>query len=173
MNSTVIQKKICLLGEFGVGKTSLISRFVYNRFSDSYLSTIGVKVSQKLLPPLEHPSGGMTQFNLLIWDIEGFDETVSTQDKYFIGAAGALVVADLIRIDTCRAMITIIENFSRVSPQAKIILVGNKCDLLDDASHSDTVAALRKIAHEQNSVLMLTSAKTGKNVEEAFTGLSV
>ncbi|MBN1363277.1 MAG: hypothetical protein JW976_00580, partial [Syntrophaceae bacterium] len=68
-----VNQKICLVGIFASGKTSLIRRFVFNQFDEKYLSTIGVRVSQKLLSPLESKSKKLIQINFLIWDIEGLE----------------------------------------------------------------------------------------------------
>ena len=86
--STMLQKKICMLGGFGVGKTSLVSRFVSSMFSDKYLTTVGVKVDKKTVPI---DSGEMT---LMLWDIYGQDEFQTVRDSYLRGASGYLLVAD-------------------------------------------------------------------------------
>ena len=88
----IIQKKICLLGEFAVGKTSLIRRYVEDKFSDKYLSSIGVKVSRK------NVELGDDTVKLLIWDLAGGEDY--TQSSYLMGAAGALLVCDVTRADT-------------------------------------------------------------------------
>ncbi len=170
MGNRLIQKKICLLGVFGVGKTSLVRRFVYDRFDDAYLTTVGVKVSQKILPPLKNPKGGLTQFNFLIWDIAGFEEAPQRTKNYFLGSSGALVVADLTRPQTVEALPTILKSFYSVSPRAKIVLLGNKTDLIPDSAQN--AEPLNRLAVEHNLPLLLTSAKTGENVEEAFQKLA-
>lgn len=85
----VVQKKVCLLGDFAVGKTSLVRRFVEGHFEDKYLSTIGVKVARKSLDRDE------TKLNLLIWDLVGGNEFSRSETGYLLGTAGALVVCDL------------------------------------------------------------------------------
>ena len=93
-----ITQKICLLGDFSVGKTSLIRRFVENKFSDEYLSTIGVKISRKSvdvkIETKEH------RVNLLVWDLEGKTKFKAITPSYLKGASGAIVVGDLTRSDT-------------------------------------------------------------------------
>ncbi len=170
MGNRIIQKKICLLGMFGVGKTSLVRRFVYDRFDDAYLTTIGVKVSQKILPPLKNPEGGLTQFNFLIWDIAGFDEAPQRTRNYFLGASGGLVVADLTRPQTIEALPSILKSFHSVVPEAKIVLLGNKTDLLPEID--EPAAPLNRFAEANGLPVLLTSAKTGQNVEEAFLKLA-
>src|SRR5512147_1281675 len=93
---TVIQKKVCLLGDFAVGKTSLVRRYVEGRFDDKYLSTIGVKISRKTL------ARSTGTLNLLIWDLAGSDEFNTIAPSYLRGAAGALIVCDLTRPETLK-----------------------------------------------------------------------
>jgi len=90
--ATLIQKKVCLLGDFSVGKTSLSERFVYDRFSGRYLSTIGVKISRK---PINISKDIM--LNMLIWDLAGSEEFSGVQSSYLQGAQGAILVCDLTR----------------------------------------------------------------------------
>ena len=84
----MIQKKICMLGGFGVGKTSLVSRFVTSIFSDTYLPTIGVKIDKKSIGVDAH------EMTLMLWDIYGQDEFQTVRDSYLRGASGYLLVAD-------------------------------------------------------------------------------
>ncbi len=171
MTATRIQKKICMLGIFGVGKTSMVRRFVFEKFDDSYLSTIGVKVNQKILPPQENSEHKMIQHNLLIWDIEGFDDKTKPLNNYFIGSAGALVVADLTRMESITSLPTIFETFQAVAPEAKLVLVGNKMDLVD--KEAPTLVELTQFAAEGDIAFLPTSAKTGENVEAAFQKLGL
>ncbi|MFN6951418.1 MAG: Rab family GTPase, partial [Albidovulum sp.] len=84
----MIQKKICLLGAFAVGKTSLVARFVRSTFSDKYLTTVGVKIDRK---DLDLPG---TPVTLMLWDLAGEDEFNTVQMSYLRGSAGLLIVAD-------------------------------------------------------------------------------
>ena len=90
----MLQKKICLLGAFGVGKTSLTRRYVSSIFSDQYLTTVGVKIDKKAL------SVGANEVNLLIWDIAGEDDINAVRTSYLRGAAGYLLVVDVTRAQT-------------------------------------------------------------------------
>ena len=90
----MIQKKICMLGGFAVGKTSLVSRFVSSIFSDKYLTTIGVKIDRKSVVIDE------TTINLVIWDVAGEDEFQTVQRSYLRGSSGYLLVADGTRAST-------------------------------------------------------------------------
>lgn len=164
------QKKICLLGVFGVGKTSFVQQFVYNKFSESYLSTIGVKIMKKEMPPVPDAGGKSVSFDFLIWDIEGVNQSWETPDNYYLGASGALVVADLLREETVRDMPKIIERFRKVSPQAPIVLAGNKKDLLGENSKSEKT--FTKVVEKENLPGFFTSAKTNENVRESFTALA-
>ena len=88
---SAVQKKVCLLGDFAVGKTSLIRRYVEDRFDDKYLSTIGVKISRKIV---QRPDYALT---LLIWDLAGGDDINQLSRRYLLGAVGAILVCDLTR----------------------------------------------------------------------------
>lgn len=171
MTTKLINKKICLLGVFGVGKTSLINRFVHDRFDETYISTIGVKVSQKIQSPIENKKGKLLQFNFIIWDIEGFEEDYKPNNNFFIGAAGAIIVADLTRNETIAKIPAIIEIFQKASPDAHIILAANKTDALDADLRSKAAEPLKRFAKEQPFPLLYTSAKTGENVENCFIKL--
>ena len=113
---TSIKKKICLLGSFAVGKTSLVERFVHDRFEDKYLTTVGVKISTKLMPPVESPgSGRFIQHTFLIWDIAGLEKFDRVALNYFRGGAGALAVADLTVPETIDRLHEFCEKFISVS----------------------------------------------------------
>ena len=155
-----IQKKVCLLGDFAVGKTSLVRRFVEGRFDDKYLSTIGVKISRKPMMRADHV------LNLLIWDLAGGDDFSKMSNQYLRGAVGALIVCDLTRSDTLQALIRYTEQLRVVNENPAIVLIGNKVDLEDARHISDE--QLQTIATEQQVPYLLTSAKTGDSVIEAF-----
>lgn len=169
--TTVIKKKVCLVGSFAVGKTSLVERFVHNRFDEKYLTTIGVKVSQKLLPPVkEAATGHAVQHVFLIWDIAGSEKFDHLSPNYFKGAAGAVAVADLTRPDTISDLHSLCQKFQQINSEAYLQIIGNKSDLFDD--DSGVGSELLKVAKAYNSALTLTSAKTGENVENVFLSLS-
>ena len=159
----MIQKKVCMLGATGVGKTSLVSRFVTSLFSDKYLTTIGVKVDRK---PVVADGADVT---LMLWDIYGEDEFQTVKESYLRGASGYLLVADGTRqltLDTARELQTTAE---RVMGQVPFLLVLNKADLADGWRMDDR--ALWRLAESGWSVVK-TSAKTGEGVEEAFLKLA-
>ena len=166
-----VKKKICLIGSFAVGKTSLIERFVYNRYDDRYLTTIGVKISQKVLEPIVDPQGGkMIQHTFLIWDIAGLEKFDNVVKNYFRGAAGALAVADLTRPETIAHLSEFCERFKTENPQAFLVILGNKLDIFKE--NKKTLSDLQTVADQNASECLLTSAKTGKHVNKAFNTLS-
>ncbi len=166
-----LKKKICLLGSFGVGKTSLVERFVYNRFGEEYLSTLGVRVSQKRLPSIESSRGkGVVQYTFLIWDIAGMDKFDAVVENYFRGAAGALAVMDLTRPETAERLERICHRFLSVTENAKLLVLGNKLDLVHD--EDDREAHPVHLAKTFATDYLLTSARTGENVEKAFLTLA-
>ncbi len=167
---STISKKICLIGDFGVGKTSLIRRFVDRQFSDQYLSTVGVKISRKLV--------GFTgaqksqDLQLLIWDIEGSNKFKAIAPSYFQGAKGAVIVGDVTRQETLDNLSDFIQSFLAVNPKSHIVIALNKSDIIE----AEYLKKLGKIYDfsGQTSVLStyLTSAKTGNNVDEIFQVLA-
>ena len=159
----IIQKKICLLGDFAVGKTSLVRKFVEGRFDDRYLSTIGVKISRKTLA---RPYGDL---NLLVWDLAGGDE-FSAQSSYLRGAAGALIVCDLTRRETLAAFERYARQVRALIATTPLVFVGNKVDLVAERAISD--ADLQDACTPPGGPYFLSSAKTGEQVEAAFLRLA-
>ncbi|MGD2186669.1 MAG: Rab family GTPase [Desulfobacterales bacterium] len=167
----LLKKKICLLGSFAVGKTSLIERFVYDRFDEKYLTTIGVRISQKILPPIQNPeSGEMLQHIFLIWDMAGLDKFDRVTISYLRGASGAIAVTDLTRPDTLGSLTATCNEFLSVNPDAKLLIVGNKLDIFE--GNQKTVNELSETAESFSTHFLTTSAKTGEQVENAFLKLS-
>lgn len=159
----MIQKKVCMLGASGVGKTSLVSRFVSSLFSDKYLTTVGVKVDKKTVP-IEGK-----EVVLLLWDIYGQDEFQAVRRSYLRGASGYLLVVDGTRqltLDTARDLQKTAEG---VVGRVPFLLVLNKMDL--DADWRVDDRALWRLA-EDGWPIVRTSAKTGAGVEEAFLKLT-
>ena len=158
-----MQKKIALLGASGVGKTSLVRRFVASIFDEKYLTTIGVKVDKRAVRV------GAEDVALMIWDVAGAEEHFTVPSAYVKGASGYLLVADGTRIETFAAAAAIIEQMDRDLGPLPFVFVVNKKDLVD-AWQAD---AARLDAMRTRSVAVLTSsAKTGEGVEEAFQQLA-
>lgn len=156
----IIQKKICILGDFAVGKTSLIRRFVEDKFDDKYFSTIGVKISRKTVA--HHHSS----LHLLLWDLAGGDDFSQVGASYLRGAAGALIVCDLTRRESLSAFAYYSQQLRALQIDTALILVGNKADLVTE--HTIHEHDLQTYAAELNVPYLLTSAKTGHGVEAAF-----
>lgn len=152
----MVAKKVLLVGSFGVGKTSLIRRFVSNEFSEEYISTIGVRVSTKIVEYQD------TSVKLLIWDVAGTAQDERIPKAYFLGASTAMYVFDLSREETYENLLQGLEMVKEVSQLEKMIVVGNKKDLLTTA---DTEKIIQKLPVK---VDYLTSAKEDENVEDAF-----
>jgi small GTP-binding protein len=164
----VISRKVCMLGTFGVGKTSLVRRFVYNRFDEKYLSTIGVQISQKQLPPLQKGDSDETvQYKFILWDLAHVEKFNSMIKNYFRGAHGAFVVFDLTRPDTLQTYSSFLDPFLQTNLDSKIIFIGNKIDLIE--SPNEELQQLQKIADSFKAPFFTTSARTGENVEKMFT----
>lgn len=164
MTRQIIQKKVCLLGDFAVGKTSLIRRFVEGRYDDKYLSTIGVKISRK---PIEREDYIL---NMLIWDLAGGDDFYNIGQNYLRGAAAALIVCDLTRADTVNSFETYANQLKNLNGETKMVFVGNKADLELERVIED--AELKALVDAFGSHYFATSAKTGFQVEAAFRQLA-
>ena len=161
-------KKICLLGDFAVGKTSLVRRYVDNQFSDQYLSTVGVKLSRKLIE-LPMDSGQAIAVQLVLWDLEGKTDFSDSSNSYLRGANGAIIVGDLTRPETVANIKNHVGAFLAVNPCSSIVVAYNKSDLLDEPRLRDE---LRFEGHERVVKARRTSAKNGENVQSLFAALS-
>lgn len=155
--------KLIMVGNYKVGKTSLIVRFVQNLFQDSYQSTIGVEISKKDMELSED-----TVINFVIWDIGGqITQMAPYRKRFYEGAQSALIVLDR----TCQDNLESIELWYNeikkyVGKDIHIILVGNKSDIVENIEISEE--SIKTIADEKGFHYILTSAKTGENVYEMF-----
>lgn len=159
-------KKICVLGDFAVGKTSLVRRFVYDLFQDKYLTTIGVKVSRKVVAVTR--SGQVTDLTLMLWDLASQEEFNAIRASYMRGAAGAILVCDLTRAETLHNLQRYAADLRSVVPAAHIVLAANKCDLAEQQLAPQQVDA---VAASLQAPCYSTSAKTGEAVEQVFRHL--
>jgi len=159
----VIQKKVCLLGGFGVGKTSLVAKFVHSIFSDKYLTTVGVKIDKKSV----NVAG--TSVELVIWDIYGHDDFQKLRVSYLRGTSGYLLVADGTRADTFDTALEVQRLVTESIGDVPFVLALNNADLAQDWQLDE--AAIHELEQRGWRVLK-TSAKTGERVEDAFTLLS-
>jgi len=165
MENTVIQKKICLLGSFAVGKTSLLRRFVYNLFDEKYLSTIGVSISRKQVQVLDD-----TTISMVVWDLAGGDMFTGKDASYLGGSSGAFLVCDLTRKDTFHYILDYQEQLKSVSPKAETVILANKADLVPSLEEAESEIA--GMAGQIGSPYFLTSAKSGVNVDAGFQALA-
>jgi small GTP-binding protein len=162
-SADMIEKKICMLGSFAVGKTSLVTRFVTSIFSDRYLTTIGVKIDKKMV------SLDGRDITLILWDIHGDDEFQRIRTSYLRGAAGYLLVVDGTRRDTLVTAMGLRDIILQTLGDVPFVLLFNKADLIDDWDIDE--ATIESYRHRGWSVI-ITSAKTGQGVEEAFVTLA-
>src|SRR5262245_31297802 len=159
----MIQKKICLLGAFSVGKTSLVARFVKSLYSDEYITTVGVKVDKKTV----EVDG--REINLIIWDLAGEDEFQKVRMAYLSGASGFLLVADGTRGSTLETARILRERVNETIGALPFIFLVNKADLSSEWEIDDQAIAELEA---QGWTVIKTSAKTGEGVEEAFIKLA-
>ncbi len=159
----MIKKKVCMLGSFAVGKTSLVQRFVNSIFSEKYHTTIGVKIDQKLIKIDDN------DVNLLLWDIHGEDEFQKVKPAYIMGSSGYFIVMDGTRRNSIETGLALREMVEKTIGNVPFILLINKADLIDNWEiTTGDIEELKKRGLE----VILTSAKTGDAVEEAFISLT-
>jgi hypothetical protein len=158
-----MQKKICLLGGFAVGKTSLVSRFVHSMFSDKYLTTVGVKIEKKSVDVDDR------HVDLIIWDIYGEDDYQKVHLSYLRGAAGYLLVVDGTRRATLDTALALQASAEQTLGPVPFILVFNKSDLTNNWEIEDE---LLEQYSRRGWLVIRTSAKTGDDVENAFANLA-
>ncbi len=159
----MIQKKICMLGSFAVGKTSLVRRFVESIYSDVYHTTVGVKVDKKVVRADDQ------EVTLVLWDLYGEDEFQKMRWSYLKGASGYLLVADGTRRNTLETAFALEQRVREEVGEIPFIFVINKSDLVQDWE-LDLAAEAQLSA--RNWTVLRSSAKTGENVEKAFSQLT-
>lgn len=167
-----LSKKVVLLGDFAVGKTSLVRRFVYDLFDDKYVSTIGVKVSRKTVIITRNDE--IVDLTMMLWDLAGSEEFSRMRASYLRGAAAALMVYDVSRPETLSSLHHYLRDLRKINEGCLVVLAANKADLLATFAPSDSVALeaeARSIATELEAPLYFTSAINGQAVEAAFRHL--
>jgi len=168
----ILKLKICMIGEGSVGKTSLIRKFVYDAFEDSYVSTIGMKATKKELVVCDPRDGEDIQVCYTLWDImgqPGFRQLL--KGTYFHGASGLIAICDVTKRDTLYALPEWMKTCQDVTGEVPVVFVGNKCDLVDE--QEIFLEDLNNFTMNYNKVsTFLSSAKTGENVESAFRTLT-
>ena len=159
----MLQKKICMLGGFAVGKTSLVRRFVQSIFSETYLTTVGVKIDKKSVILADKT------VDLILWDLAGEDDIGSFRLSYVRGATGLVLVADGTRAATLATALTLRERTEAEFGAMPFVLLLNKSDLADQWTISDdAINEMRQSGYQ----IYLTSALSGESVDDAFIQLA-
>lgn len=156
-----VSKKIVVLGHFGVGKTSLIRRFVEDSFTTDYKVSIGVHITKKVIE-----ISGDRQVSLILWDLEGTDDLSKIRDSYLLGTHGIIYVFDVTRPSTFKNLNSDLKIVSEKLPGISQIVVGNKVDLVVP-TELDVVLKNQGIIYDY-----LSSAKTGGMVNDLFLHLA-
>ena len=156
-------RKICMVGDFGVGKTSSVSRFVHNVYSEKYQTTIGVKVDTKVVETDEKSK------KLVIWDIAGRNKFGNVEFTYLRGSAGYILVVDGTRANTLDTAIALRKSIEARYGELPFVLLLNKSDLKEQWEIDDSVI---EELRDKGIPVYLTSAKDGDQIEEAFSELS-
>jgi small GTP-binding protein len=161
--TATVQKKICMLGGFSVGKTSLVKRFVQSVFSEAYLTTVGVKIDKKTVTLDDRV------VHLILWDLAGEDDMSSLRMSYLRGSAGYVLVADGTRPATLEMALSLRRRVEADCGPLPFALLLNKNDLREQWAIPDgDVEALR----QSGCWVRSSSARTGEGVEDAFTDLA-
>lgn len=156
--------KVCMVGAFGVGKTSLVRRYVHQQFDERYHTTLGVKIDTRIVEASKEP------IKLVLWDMEGADpfeadkRPLARIRSYMKGAHGLILVADGTRPATVKAALGLYHDFCREFQFIPAIMLANKADLTTEWRFDESVLP-------DAISLFQTSALNGQNVEEAFTAL--
>jgi small GTP-binding protein len=164
--------KVILIGDYAVGKTSLIQRFVFDVFRDTYLTTIGVKVTKKDVTVALAKENA--EVSLLLWDIAGDDGFSKISPDYMRGAAGGIIVSDVTRPETVRNMQHHVASMRTVCPDAEFVFALNKSDAADSGSIriDDMVSQFADSMPSVHDKCFVTSAKENSNVDALFTHLA-
>ena len=161
--STDLKKKVCLIGAFAVGKTSLVRQYVDSLFSEKYLSTVGVKIDKKQLVVRDRA------MDVIIWDLHGEDDFQSIRMSYLRGASGCIYVADGTRRSTLETALMLRQRVEAAIGPTPAILALNKCDL-EELWEIDPQIILE--LGTKDFTILRTSAKTGQSVEAVFEALA-
>lgn len=161
-------RKVCLLGDPGVGKTSLVYRLAAHRFDEFYVTTVGARVLKKTL--VLRPPDFLTdvRVKLIIWEVRGHHQ-LTPIDPYLRGSDAAIVVGDAQRLDTQIDLWKWVERVRTVAGQIPVMMMVNKTDIMD---YSFDPELIEELAVEYGCPIRMTSARTGNNVDRAFTDLA-
>ncbi len=159
--------KIVVVGDYGVGKTTSIKKFVENKFREDYIPTLGVQITKK---SIEINGNNVV---LIIWDLAGQEEFFTVQRRFYNETEGVIIVYDITRKSSLENVKKWYKEVLKYTGRGIIwVLIGNKIDLIDKriVNEDDVI----KLLHENNidvDIILETSAKNGENVEEAFYSL--
>ncbi|MBW4599927.1 MAG: GTP-binding protein [Calothrix sp. FI2-JRJ7] len=155
----MLQKKVCMVGSFATGKTSLIAQFVHSIFSEKYQTTVGVKIDKKTV------NYNDKELNLILWDLYGEDEFQKVRMSYLRGSSAYLLVVDGTQRSTLEKAFNLQVKVEETIGKVPFILVMNKSDLSDEWEIDiDEINDLM----QRGWNIVKTSAKTGRGVEEVF-----
>lgn len=159
--------KVSLVGDGGVGKTSLVKRFVHNQFDEKYIKTLGTNVYTKNVEILDGTKE--IAINLQVWDIMGQRVFKSVIKSALSNAHGIILVADLSREETLRNLLYWVRIIYNHTSNVSFMFLGNKADIPEPTFG---LSSLSSLASNFGSKAYLTSARSGTNVERAFSELS-
>jgi small GTP-binding protein len=168
LDTPLFKFKICLVGEKAVGKTCLVRRLIFNEYADSYICTMGTKVTSKKITVSHPKTKEPIDINLMIWDIMGQQSFRKLLQKaYFLGAQGIVAVCDNTREQTLNDLNGWIDGIQNKTEELPTVFLGNKSDLVE--MQEIGLNELKSFASGYDSYgAYLSSAKTGLNVELAF-----
>jgi len=161
--SGTIKMKVCMLGAFAVGKTSLVQRFVNSMFSERYKTTLGVKIDKKQMVIEDQ------DIDMILWDLAGEDEFMKVRSSYLRGSSGAILVADGTRPETLETAVELNHKVNREVGYIPFLLLINKSDLKKDwLLHQERIDQLKELGWD----IIDVSALDNDNVEYAFQKLA-
>lgn len=157
------QKKICMVGAFATGKTSLVARFVKSIYSDIYHTTVSVRIDKKSIKVREN------EFQLLLWDLHAEDEFQNVRISYLRGLSGYILVVDGTRRYTLDKALLLQQRVEEIIGKVPFVIILNKSDLTDEWEIDDAVV---DELSQRGLTVIKGSAKTGLGVEESFLTLA-
>ena len=158
----MIQKKVCMVGVFGTGKTSLVQQFVHTRFSEKYHSTVGVKIDRKVV------TVDGSEVTIVLWDLAGRDKEEEVGASYLRGAHGVIYVADGTRRETWEQVADLQRVATAAAGEVPAVIALNKCDLAAEWA----ITAAEEEALAARGRFFRTSAKRGDGVEAMFLAMA-
>ncbi|MHA1340836.1 MAG: Rab family GTPase [Promethearchaeota archaeon] len=166
-SKSTFKQKVLLCGPAGVGKTSLVMRFIKSRFQSEYKLTVGVDILTK---DVQLDNGETV--TLTLWDIGGQDRFAFIRSTFYRGAKGALLVFDLSRAATWDDIKNWRAEIKQFAGDIPFVLIGNKLDLLPDVGEVIDREECKRYAESEGTIYIETSAKNNIRVDEAFKTLA-